>query len=664
VEKEVIMTDFRLLRLPAGLFLGLQLLVLWAPDALSQMSTVHLDEVVIAAEAYQRYSVGNKTTPVDSLKKALYARSNLSDILLQTTSIQLREYGSGMLSSISFRGSGPAHTALLWQGINLNSMTLGQSDFSQYQVFMFDEIDIQFGGASSLNGSDAIGGSIHLINRPRWKPGWNLQAQQEVASFGGTFSGLKLRTGNGRIESKTRLYHRALRNDFPYTQRDRNGEEFTVRQENAGIRAYGLMQEFAGRLGQRSWIALHLWHQGDERGVQPQMVSAPGQKQGGEEIANRNSRLLAELHHHAGIGYFNFSTAYLADHQVYNAFDSIRTGRWISQFAFEGDAGNRFQYRTGAQFQRVQARARAFSGTVYEWRADYYASGRYMLRPQWDLTLNLRKAWAPSLESPLAPSLASTYRFRLPSAEITIRAMAERSFRIPTFNDRYWRDQGRIDLLPEQGYSTELGALWQRKSGNSGITLDLAGYYMNIRDWIIWQPVTFLSDRNGDGIEEQVSDWRPFNQKKVRGMGVELGATYLHTANNWSMGGGAQLAFQRTVLTEGLDDRDPAVGQQLPYTPRLRYSLSAHIGYLGWSLDVVHYYTGRRTTQDLFYDVLDDYALTNVSAGKSLVLFRQHLNLSGGVRNAANVAYQNMKRYAMPGRNYYVCLRFDISGHN
>ena len=308
-----------------------------APTSLlkAQISTVRLDEVVIAAEAWQRYAPGSKKEEADSLTKILYSRSSLSDLLLQTTPLHLREYGNGMLSSISFRGTGPAHTSLLWHGINLNSVTLGQSDFSQYSVFMFDDIAVQYGGAGSLNGSDAVGGSIHLLNQPQWLRGWNMQLQQETASFGGYFSGLKFQAGNGKLESRTRLFHRSLRNDFPYTQQDRLGQDFTVRQQNAGIGMQGLMQELAGRIGPNSWIALHFWHQEDSREIQPQMVSSPGQDQGGEQIDNRNSRLLAELHHNSKAGYLNLSSAYLADRQVYNLRDSIFIGRLANQLSFE-----------------------------------------------------------------------------------------------------------------------------------------------------------------------------------------------------------------------------------------------------------------------------------------------------------------------------------------
>ena len=324
--------------------------------------------------------------------------------------------------------------------------------------------------------------------------------------------------------------------------------------------------------------------------------------------------------------------------------------------------GLRFRHRIGAQLHYIEARSKAFSGLASEWRNDLYASGSYQFNPAWLITLNLRYFSAPGINASPAPSLSTSYTFSMQEGRsLTLRALAERSYRIPTFNDRYWRDQGRIDLLPERGYSAEIGGHYKRSYSKSVFNLDLAGYFLELEDWITWQPSAFLSDRNGDGVPEQIVDWRPFNLKKIRGAGIEFSGSYGLQWRKWQLGGTALVAYQRSILETGLSENDPAVGRQLPHTPKIRYSISARAGYRGYSLDVIHYYTGMRTTQDVFFDLLDDFALTNITASKNWLIFSQQVNASVGIRNAFDIAYQNMKRYAMPGRNYFLCLRFDLS---
>ncbi|MCY0536351.1 TonB-dependent receptor plug domain-containing protein, partial [Klebsiella pneumoniae] len=75
----------------------------------------------------------------------------------------------GQLTTLSFRGTSANHTALLWNGININAPTVGQTDYSTVPLLGFDEMAIQYGSAASCVGTDAIGGSILLGSAPRWK---------------------------------------------------------------------------------------------------------------------------------------------------------------------------------------------------------------------------------------------------------------------------------------------------------------------------------------------------------------------------------------------------------------------------------------------------------------------------------------------------------------
>src|SRR5690606_40881496 len=51
---------------------------------------------------------------------------------------------------------------VIWNGININSQTSGQTDFNAINSLSFDNITVKSGGGSVLYGSSAIGGSIHL----------------------------------------------------------------------------------------------------------------------------------------------------------------------------------------------------------------------------------------------------------------------------------------------------------------------------------------------------------------------------------------------------------------------------------------------------------------------------------------------------------------------
>ena len=211
--------------------------------AQDSLRTYQLNEITVSSLPFKKFAAGTRIQQFDSLQKNQVPQSNLSDFLLQNTAIYLKEYGNGALSTISMRGTGSQHTAVMWNGINLNSMSLGESNFSNYPIFLFDDIEVQYGGASSLLGSDAIGGSVHLVSEPSWTQGVAGEVQQDIGSFGNLFSGLKLRLGNGHFESKTTFFNFNLNNNFKYTIHDRLDNEYHITQSNASVHNYGLLQE-------------------------------------------------------------------------------------------------------------------------------------------------------------------------------------------------------------------------------------------------------------------------------------------------------------------------------------------------------------------------------------------------------------------------------------
>ena len=140
------------------LFLGwLCGLPLWA-----QNDTINvLDEVFLTDIKLRDFSTGQHVSVLnDSVLKKNGAL--LTSALNFNTNIYFKENGLGMVSSPSFRGTTASQTAVLWNGININSQFNGQTDFNTINAGGFDNISVRGGGGSVVYGSGAIGGTIHL----------------------------------------------------------------------------------------------------------------------------------------------------------------------------------------------------------------------------------------------------------------------------------------------------------------------------------------------------------------------------------------------------------------------------------------------------------------------------------------------------------------------
>ena len=92
--------------------------------------------------------------------------TTLPELLSRQAGIQvINNGGLGKASSIFMRGTNAGHTLLLVDGIPLSSATLGSPSFSNLPLSQIERIEILRGPASSLYGSDAIGGVIQIFTK-------------------------------------------------------------------------------------------------------------------------------------------------------------------------------------------------------------------------------------------------------------------------------------------------------------------------------------------------------------------------------------------------------------------------------------------------------------------------------------------------------------------
>jgi vitamin B12 transporter len=629
------------------LFLVAVTLLFSATKSVAQMKTVELDEVTIEALPFEKFTTGSKTKKSDSLQMTILGQGTLSDYMQQNTTVYIKESGNKMLASVSFRGTGSSHTGVFWHGVNLNSLTLGNSDFNGFPLFLFDDITVHYGGASSLHGSDAIGGSIHLSSQPKWTEGSSVQLRQDVGSFGNYFTGVKVNLGNGKWESKTRVFNRLLKNNFTYSITDRVGDKYEVEQKNAEVHNYGLLQEFNSKISDNGYLSLKGWIGTNYHQVQPLMVTGPDENQSGDEIEDKNLRLIAEYEHFFKNGILLSGIGYVWDYQLFNETDVIETNRLLGNLSYEWNLSDKTVLKVGGNSKYIVPKVWSYDNNLTEWRGDVFLSLNQELIKNWKLSVNARKTFVPFTPSPVAPSISTSYLIDQGNVNFTFRGQVERSYRIPTFNDRYWGQQGRADLKSEKGYSLELGHNLEWQHSNFFMNFDVAAFYMKVDDWIAWKPSGNL--------------WRPYNLKEVEVAGIELNNKWKWRLNQGEFELGGMYAYNRSVLLQGISDSDQSVGYQLPYTPKHRFGLHAILLYKTYRFSINSYYTGKRNGIDVINEEIDDFLLTNITMSKNISIGKQVLSVEGQILNVMDVDYQNVNRYAMPGRNYLLSLNIFIN---
>ncbi|HRP60965.1 MAG TPA: TonB-dependent receptor plug domain-containing protein, partial [Vicingus sp.] len=197
-----------------------------------------------------------KKTTFDSI--SILESHSLSELIQQHSSVFIKDYGPGSLSSISFRGTGASHTQVQWNGVLLNSPMNGQVDFSLYPTIFFNQAELHHGAASLLDRNGALGGSVLLKNSQDFEAKNTAFIKQSVGSFGA----YKTEFSSAFVQNKwlfdTQLFYYTTQNDFEFINISKKGNPIE-KQKNAEILQYGIQQGIYrqlknGSFGGRIWL--------------------------------------------------------------------------------------------------------------------------------------------------------------------------------------------------------------------------------------------------------------------------------------------------------------------------------------------------------------------------------------------------------------------------
>ncbi len=129
---------------------------------------INLNDIVVTASRIEqsRTSVIGDVTVIDREAIERTGAGSLTDILRLQPGVQVTNNGgAGTAASIYLRGTNDQHVIVLVDGLRINSATLGTTAFENIPLSQIEKIEILRGPASSLYGSDAIGGVIQILTR-------------------------------------------------------------------------------------------------------------------------------------------------------------------------------------------------------------------------------------------------------------------------------------------------------------------------------------------------------------------------------------------------------------------------------------------------------------------------------------------------------------------
>lgn len=622
-------------------------------SAHSLLDTVYLEEVTSYGDL-KKFQSGAKIEKIASSVFQLANDGSLEQLLTRALPVSVKSNAGG-LSTLRIRGTSPNHTSLNFGGINLNSLTLGHSNFSNIPLFLFDEVGIQYGSSASVNGSGNIGGAIHLGIQNQWVRGFKTEVRIANGSFGEQIYGARIFAGNGKWETVTRASLYSIENNFPFINpyyRDFENRIFEIedRQHNAAIENMGLIQEINYRFAKNEILLFRIWYEKDWREGQQNMQTNLSRPDYSEELSEENIRVWADYKNREKPLKYQLGAGYVNDKMVFNGNldDSIQIKRFIGEAFAEHDAGEFFSYKAGVKAERIFPMVYAYSAQLAsEDRLDFYLSVFYRISNELKITANLRQGWVTGYKVPITPSAGASYvAISKENYILNFSANVARGYRVPTFNDRFWVPGGNPDLKPENGMNYEIGANWSYCNTSSSANISTNLFLMQVTDWILW--------KNGG------SFWMAENVQNVESKGVEVTSDVNYLFLGFQIQSGANYSFTSAQRVKSVIKTN-ALNRQLEYVPEHAFTLFSVAKRKKIDFSVDGSFTGSQYTNEEAYDILDSRFLLNIGSGYQWIETDKHrLKISAQINNVLNTNYQSSFGYAMPGINYRISAKYNF----
>lgn len=589
-------------------------------DSLTVLGTVHLTAYRIKDSIY--------TTNVSVLNDSVLRQNqaSLTNLLNYNSTVYFKENGLGMVSSPSFRGTTASQTAVLWNGISINSQTTGQTDFNTINTRGFNKIEIKPGGSSVADGSGAIGGSINLVNELVYNTGFKNELFTNYGEFN-TY-GIDYRTNYAteNVSFMLGIAKTGSDNDYPYPDTNRINKNGHYQNTNVSFAA-------GTKLDAKNTLNIYA---NVYKGRRNFSVPTPNALK--TKYFDFNTRSLVEWKHVFGKMKSNLKLATTTEEYRYFAnidsdfYTSGNVESFIAKYGLDFSLTNKMLLSVGADYTQNNGQGSDIKSEKRHLAAAL-VSFRQIISKSFLYEVNLRQETNESYGNPFLYSAGI-------KADITdfyqLKLNTSKNFRIPTYNDLYWQGLGNLNLKPEESYQGELSNNFYIKN----ISLLVTGYYNSVKNLLNWVP-------DGFGI------FRPENTNKVQIYGVESLLSVVEKIGNHALSFSATYAY---TISENKE-----TGKQLIYVPFHKFTTSFGYGYK--NISAYYQYLNNdevfTTTDNVTEHILDSYMVANLGAEYAIGK-QQNYKIGAQVLNLWNESYESVLNRPMPGRNFnfYINLKF------
>ena len=573
---------------------------------------------------------------------------------------------------------GTNHLGISYDGVELGNAQNGQIDLGQFSLDNVEEITLFNGQKSAiLQPASDFGhaGAIYIRTRaPRFSDGkgYNLKFK---ARYGSSdmfrFSTLWEQRLSSKVSSSVsaEVLTASGKYKFRYRRKKQDGTvayDTTAIRENGDIWAVRAEGNLHGMISDGFWkfklytynsergipgaIVNNVWRRGERQWDHNYFTQARFQKSFGERFTTQAVAKYA----YYNTRYVNRDTTllnvdntykqqelYFSTSNVYNLLP-IWSASLSYDFKWNRLDSDMRQFVTPQRYAHYVALASALNLERFKIQASVLAT---MVKDR------LNDGTSSKSMTEYTPAVfANVYPFA--SKELSIRAYAKKSFRMPTFNDLYYTEIGNAQLKPESALQYNVGLSYDRQ-WPSGLFrffhLQTDVYYNSVHDKIVAYP------------KGQQFRWTMLNLGRVhiKGIDVETELTVVPVSGLLVTG---RLQYTYQDARDVTDPEDTFYRDQIPYIPWHSGTAILNIQYKKWDFNYSFIYAGERYNQqeNIKYNYMQPWYTSDLSLSYRFKIKETAFRITGEVNNVFSQDYDVILNYPMPKRNYGLTLDVKI----
>ena len=598
------------------------------PPAAGAAVPALLDIVVTASRSAEPLAdVVGDVTVIGPEQLAAARGDSLATILGRAPGVQFTTSGGPQsVTGVYLRGNDAKHTLVLIDGLRVNNSVTGATDYAALDPALIERVEILRGAASSLYGSDAIGGVINIITRKgeREQP-LSVWANVGYGSYETARSSLGLSgASQGWDYSVSSSVANSKGFDATREHTANNAASFSHYPDQDGYRSHAL----SGTLGYR-WAEGHriglMAYNSQTRGDYDADAFTPNAYAFSRQQAyalSSSDRITDWWNSELRFGF----TKEGYDDRAYTAETNLlsRHYSWLNTFKLH--PGHQLSVLLERQEDRVQSsndyertsRNTNAAALIYKGRID-------RLHTQASVRNDNYTDYGNQTTGSLGLDFDLTDEWQIGVAGNT-------GFRAPTFADMYsplaWGFQGNPDLKPEKSRNLEAHIRYQTQATQLALTV----YRNRVED--------LINPYDCTGYPCTTSN---VNQATIEGLTLAGSHQF----------GDTTVRASADFLNPRNDSPAQGEGAQLIRRARQVFHLSAEHRIQALTLGAEYQYTGNRYADTANQVRLGGYSLFNLTAAYD---FSKSLGVQVRWNNILNKDYVLVDGYNTPGSNVFVNL--------